>query len=88
MVEHTDGFLLAEIDLDLRGEGTVLGTRQKGHSDLKLASLRRDRETVVLARRIAFDIVDADPGLAENPLLAEEVRLLIDDAEADFLFKS
>ncbi len=88
MVDTTDGFLLAEIDLDLRGEGTVLGTRQKGHSDLKLASLRRDRETVKLARRIAFDIVDADPGLVENPLLAEEVRLLIDDAEADFLFKS
>jgi hypothetical protein len=43
---------------------------------------------VKLARRIAFDIVDADPGLVENPLLAEEVRLLIDDAEADFLFKS
>ena len=88
MVDTTDGFLLAEVDLDLRGEGTVLGTRQKGHSDLKLASLRRDRETVVLARRIAFDIVDADPGLEQNPLLAEEVRLLIDDAEADFLFKS
>ena len=46
MVDTTDGFLLAEVDLDLRGEGTVLGTRQKGHSDLKLASLRRDRETV------------------------------------------
>ena len=88
MVDTTDGFVLAEVDLDLRGEGTVLGTRQKGHSDLKLASLRRDRETVVLARRIAFDIVDADPGLEQNPLLAEEVRLLIDDAEADFLFKS
>ncbi len=88
MVETTDGFVLAEVDLDLRGEGTVLGTRQKGHSDLKLASLRRDRETVVLARRIAFDIVDGDPGLEKNPLLAEEVRLLIDDAEADFLFKS
>ena len=36
--QTTDGFELAEVDLDLRGEGTVLGTRQKGHSDLKLAS--------------------------------------------------
>ena len=88
MEETTDGFVLAEVDLELRGEGTVLGTRQKGHSDLKLASLRRDRDTVALARRIAFEIVDADPGLEQNPLLAEEVRLLIDDAEADFLFKS
>jgi ATP-dependent DNA helicase RecG len=86
--ETTDGFVLAEVDLDLRGEGTVLGTRQKGHSDLKLASLRRDRDVVAEARRLAFEIVDADPGLKENALLAEEIRLLIDDAEAEFLFKS
>ena len=86
--ETTDGFLLAEVDLDLRGEGTVLGTRQKGHSDLKLASLRRDREVVAQARRLAFEIVDADPGLKENTLLAEEIRLLIDESEAEFLFKS
>ena len=86
--ETTDGFLLAEVDLDLRGEGTVLGTRQKGHSDLKLASLRRDREVVAEARRLAFEIVDADPGLKENTLLAEEIRLLIDESEAEFLFKS
>jgi len=43
--------------MDLRGEGTVLGTRQKGRSDLKLASLRRDRELVAQARQMAFDIV-------------------------------
>ncbi|MBV8235464.1 MAG: ATP-dependent DNA helicase RecG, partial [Acidimicrobiia bacterium] len=59
----TDGFQLAEVDLDIRGEGTVLGTRQKGRSDLKLASLRRDREWVGRAREVAFDIVDADPTL-------------------------
>ncbi len=86
--ETTDGFVLAEVDLDLRGEGTVLGTRQKGHSDLKLASLRRDRDVVAQARRLAFEIVDADPGLKENTLLAEEIRLLIDESEAEFLFKS
>ncbi|MEA2972198.1 MAG: ATP-dependent helicase RecG [Actinomycetota bacterium] len=86
--ETTDGFLLAEVDLDLRGEGTVLGTRQKGHSDLKLASLRRDRDVVAQARRLAFELVDADPGLKENTLLAEEIRLLIDESEAEFLFKS
>jgi ATP-dependent DNA helicase RecG len=86
--ETTDGFLLAEVDLDLRGEGTVLGTRQKGHSDLKLASLRRDREVVAEARRLAFEIVDGDPGLKEHTLLAEEIRLLIDESEAEFLFKS
>jgi len=86
--ETTDGFVLAEIDLELRGEGTVLGTRQKGHSDLKLASLRRDRDVVAQARGLAFELVDADPGLRENALLAEEIRLLIDESEAEFLFKS
>jgi ATP-dependent DNA helicase RecG len=84
----TDGFELAEIDLDIRGEGTVLGTRQKGRSDLKLASLRQDREWVARAREVAFAIVDADPTLSGHQLLREEVSLLIDPEEADFLFKS
>jgi ATP-dependent DNA helicase RecG len=84
----TDGFELAEIDLDIRGEGTVLGTRQKGRTDLKLASLRRDREWVATAREVAFDIVDSDPGLRYHEDLRQEVRLLVDEAEADFLFKS
>jgi ATP-dependent DNA helicase RecG len=84
----TDGFELAEVDLEIRGEGTVLGTRQKGHSDLKLASLRRDREWVGRAREVAFAIVDADPNLARHDLLREEMALLLEPAEADFLFKS
>ncbi|MGI9033882.1 MAG: ATP-dependent DNA helicase RecG, partial [Acidimicrobiales bacterium] len=84
----TDGFELAEVDLDIRGEGTVLGTRQKGRSDLKLASLRRDKEWVARAREVAFAIVDADPTLAAHPLLREELGLLLDDEEAEFLFKS
>ncbi len=84
----TDGFELAEVDLEIRGEGTVLGTRQKGRSDLKLASLRRDKEWVVKAREVAFSIVDPDPTLAHHQLLREEVGLLVDDEEADFLFKS
>ena len=88
MERTTDGFELAEVDLELRGEGTILGTRQKGRSDLKLASLRRDKDLVATARQVAFDIVDADPTLAANPDLADEVQLLIDDEEAEFLFKS
>jgi ATP-dependent DNA helicase RecG len=84
----TDGFELAEVDLEIRGEGTVLGTAQKGRSDLKLASLRRDRELVGIARDVAFRIVDADPLLEGHPVLADEVRSLLDDDEAEFLFKS
>ena len=88
MVRTTDGFELAEVDLDLRGEGAILGTRQKGRSDLRLASLRRDKDLVREARRVAFAVVDADPLLESNEVLADEVRLLVDEEEADFLFKS
>ncbi len=50
-VERTaDGFELAEADLELRGEGTILGERQKGRSDLRLARLGSDKELVVAAR--------------------------------------
>jgi ATP-dependent DNA helicase RecG len=84
----TDGFELAEVDLELRGEGTILGVRQKGATDLKLASLRRDKSLVSAAREVAFDLVDRDPTLAGIPDLADEVRFLVDDDDREFLFKS
>lgn len=86
MVETTDGFVLAEVDLDLRGEGTILGARQKGRNDLKLASLRDDREVVDTARAIAFELVDAPGGPPDA--LVDEVRLFLDEDEEAFLFKS
>lgn len=88
LVRSTDGFELAEVDLDLRGEGTLMGERQKGQNDLKLASLRRDREWVVKAREVAMEILDADPDLAEHELLAEEVELFLGGEDVDFLLKS
>jgi ATP-dependent DNA helicase RecG len=88
MEESTDGFYLAEEDLDIRGEGTILGTRQTGRNDLKLASLRRDKDLVVLARDVATELLDSDPTLADHSELAEELLLLIDEEEAEFLFKS
>jgi ATP-dependent DNA helicase RecG len=88
LVASTDGFELAEIDLDLRGEGTLMSTSQKGRSDLKLASLRRDRELVQLARDAAFEIVDADPGLADHPILRDELDLLLTEEDEGFLAKS
>ena len=87
LVASTDGFALAEVDLDLRGEGTLMSTAQKGRSDLKLASLRRDRKLVELARDAAFEIVDADPHLADNPVLADELDLLLTATDEEFLTK-
>jgi ATP-dependent DNA helicase RecG len=86
--ETSDGFELAEIDLELRGEGTVFGIRQKGRSDLRLASLRRDKELVRAARRVAEAIVDEDPTLVEHPLLADEVRLFVAEEDEEFVLKS
>ena len=88
LVATTDGFELAEIDLDLRGEGTLMSTSQKGRSDLKLASLRRDRNLVELAREAAFEIVDADPELARHPGLADELALVFTETDEEFLAKS
>jgi ATP-dependent DNA helicase RecG len=88
LVATTDGFELAEVDLDLRGEGTLMSTAQKGRSDLKLASLRRDRKLVELARDAAFEIVDRDPALATSPDLADELDLIFSDRDEEFLAKS
>jgi ATP-dependent DNA helicase RecG len=89
MERTTDGFELAEVDLDLRGEGTILGTRQKGRSDLKLASLKRDKELVAQARRVAFDLVGpTGRGLESLPDLKTEMEWLVDDEESDYLFRS
>jgi ATP-dependent DNA helicase RecG len=88
LVATTDGFELAEVDLDLRGEGTLMSTAQKGRSDLKLASLRRDRNLIELARDAAFDIVDSDPNLADRPDLADELDLIFSERDEEFLAKS
>jgi ATP-dependent DNA helicase RecG len=53
-----------------------------------LASLRRDRELVRLARDAAFDIVDADPLLTDNPLLRDEIELLLTPEDTEFLTRS
>jgi ATP-dependent DNA helicase RecG len=74
MVASTDGFELAERDLEIRGEGQLLGARQSGLSDLRFVRLRRDRELLERAR-------DAARSLEDEGLLAEEVDRLLGQAE-------
>jgi ATP-dependent DNA helicase RecG len=76
LVATTDGFELAEKDLELRGEGQLLGNRQSGLSDLKFTKLRADRELLERARRVARELVEA-PGL-----LAAEVDARFADVDA------
>jgi ATP-dependent DNA helicase RecG len=85
-----DGFALAEDDLRLRGEGTLLGARQQGQTDLRLASLSdpEDRSLLDEARRVAEAIVDEDPQLGGHEALADEIRLFLSEDEAEYLFKS
>ncbi|HUY43105.1 MAG TPA: ATP-dependent DNA helicase RecG [Acidimicrobiales bacterium] len=86
LVASNDGFALAEVDLDQRGEGTLLGARQKGRSDLRLANLRRDEDLLREAQALASALVDEHAeGLAT---LSDELRLFVDDDEASYLFKS
>ena len=88
LVRTTDGFELAEVDLDLRGEGTIMGERQKGRNDLRLASLRRDREWVEAAREVALSLVADGLGLEAHTELADEVDLFLGADESAFLLKS
>src|SRR5579885_3485638 len=60
LVRTTDGFELAETDLELRREGQLLGTRQSGWSDLRLTRLRTDRDLIEQARGLAAQLRDED----------------------------
>jgi ATP-dependent DNA helicase RecG len=73
MVEHSDGFRLAEIDLELRNEGELVGTRQSGLRQFAVASLPQDEALLERARARAEAIFAADPELAspEHALLGE-----------------
>ena len=86
LVGTTDGFVLAEVDLALRGEGTILGSRQRGPSDLRLASLTRDADLLEAAHEAADRLVGDD--LGDQPALVDELRLFVDADEAEYLFKS
>jgi ATP-dependent DNA helicase RecG len=75
LVRTTDGFELAEVDLDIRGEGQLLGTRQAGLSDLRFTRLRADRELIDRARAAAGGLVgEAGP-------LDDEVERFFADRE-------
>ena len=70
-----DGFALAEVDLELRGEGDVLGSTQSGvRSSLKLLRVVKDTALIARARQLAEDILDADPLMDRHPGLREAIE--------------
>src|SRR5215207_4959430 len=88
MEKYQDGFKLSEIDLAIRGEGTLFGSRQSGMPDLKVAKLLRDVDVLVEARREAFALVAGDPTLKrpDHRPLRREIRELL-GADVEWLFR-
>jgi ATP-dependent DNA helicase RecG len=79
LVDATDGFELAEKDLELRGEGQLLGTRQAGMSEFRFTRLRADRELLERARELAGELV------AHEGPLNDEIDRFFADAAVDSL---
>ena len=76
MCRTNDGFEIAEVDMELRGPGDLMGTQQSGVPDLKMADLMRDREILTAARYIASRILeeDAELELPKHAILKTELK--------------
>ncbi|RBO70629.1 ATP-dependent DNA helicase RecG [Microbacterium sp. H6] len=84
-----DGFALAEVDLELRGEGDVLGAAQAGvRSSLKLLRVVKDAGLITRAREVAEGILAADPQLADHPGLREAIGRRVSDEDRAALAKN
>jgi ATP-dependent DNA helicase RecG len=88
MQRTTDGFVLADVDLRLRGEGTLFDVKQSGMPDLKLARLAEDVDLVQRARARAFALIDDDPALDAHPELERLLRETFSGDAIDWLFHS
>jgi ATP-dependent DNA helicase RecG len=65
MVETTDGFKIAEVDLKLRGPGNLMGTQQSGVLNLKIADVVKDGQILVAARNTAISLLQEDSNLSK-----------------------
>ena len=88
LASTTDGFELAEKDLELRREGDVLGVAQSGgRNSLRLLRVVRDAEVISQARADAVALVAADPDLTTHPALASAIEVWLGERE-EFLEKN
>jgi len=66
MCSTNDGFKIAQVDLELRGPGDIMGTQQSGSLDMKIADLSMDQKILAKARELATEILDKDPELNQT----------------------
>jgi len=84
-----DGFALAQVDLELRREGNVLGANQSGgRSSLKLLRVVRDGDLIAEARSAAEALLAEDPDLSAHVALRSALERRLDEAERAFLAKA
>lgn len=86
MVETNDGFVIAEVDMELRGPGDIEGTRQSGLLDMKMADISKDKNILFQARQAAQMILEKDEELSsdENKPLANRLNYLKNRAQSDY----
>ncbi len=78
MTKTSDGFVISEYDLKMRGAGDFFGNRQHGLPDLKIADIAADRELLADCQRAAKTLIEKSPDLSEYPLLKAEVERLFE----------
>jgi ATP-dependent DNA helicase RecG len=83
-----DGFELAQLDLEQRKEGDILGAGQSGRSSLKLLSLLHDEDLISDAKDEATALVEADPALERHPALAKALDDFMAEQDTDYLEKT
>jgi len=88
LVESTDGFYLSEVDLSLRGHGSILGSEQSGMSDLRVADLEADLALLERARGHVNALSATDPTLARRPLLRAEIVAALGSQAMSWLSRS
>ena len=84
MTQTTDGFVIAEEDMKMRGPGDLEGTQQSGIAfNLRMADVAKDGDILHKAREVALSVVDADPELKDprNAILARQLRFLYNRQE-------
>ena len=73
MIESSDGFYIAEKDLELRGPGEVFGTRQHGLPELIIADLSKHLSILEMVKKESKDLLAIDPSLKNHPLIAAKI---------------